>query len=130
MIDFLHEASRANAPGTRRPCKSPKKSPQSTRSLPMEKLNVWERNVAAHLKQHRPKMYRELMRSGQLEATCRKMWEEYTNQLADLVSNQGLPYNQAEELAQPLAFPQSESDQPLLGENPNKPDPITAAITY
>ena len=38
------------------------------------KLSTREKDVLEHLNQHRPKMYRELMRSGQLEATCRRMW--------------------------------------------------------
>ena len=45
--------------------------------------------------------------------------------IAHPVSDQGLPYNQAEELATPLAFPPSEKDQPHLGENPARADPTT-----
>src|ERR1035441_1111283 len=93
------------------------------------KLNYREQKVADHLKEFRPKMYRELVKSGQLEATARRMWEEYTSQLHELAVNQKLPYNQAEELARELAFPPSEQDQPHLGEDPSAADPTSLETT-
>jgi hypothetical protein len=34
-------------------------------------LDTRERDVVKHLKEHRPRMYQELVRNGQLEATAR-----------------------------------------------------------
>jgi len=68
-------------------------------------------------------MYAELKKSGQLEATAKRMWAEYTGNLADLVQK-GLPYNQAEELSRERAFPPGESDQPHLGEMPSSPTTV------
>ena len=87
-------------------------------------LNIRERSVANHLRQHRPKMYHELVKSGPLESTARRMWAEYTDQLHDLTVNKHLPYNQAEELVREVAYPPSEQDQPHLGESPT-----TAKVT-
>ena len=89
------------------------------------KLSIREQQVANHLKAHRPKMYAELLKSGQLEAEAKRMWEEYTDELASLVQK-GLPYNQAQELSRERAFPPSESDQPHLGE---RSAPTTAETT-
>ena len=84
-------------------------------------LNCREQQVVEHLKEHRPKMYRELVQSGQLEATAKRMWEERTDQWRDLVVNHGLAADQAEELVREVAFPPDERDQPHLGENPRLP---------
>ena len=100
-------------------------------------LSAPEQKVANHLKENRPEMYQDLVKAGSLEATVRRMWEEYTYQLAEtitsLVVNQGLSrsqaYNQAEELCRELAFPPSESDQPRLGEDPSAKDPTTLMTT-
>jgi hypothetical protein len=86
--------------------------------------NIRERAVANHLKEHRPKMYQELVRTGQLEATVRRMWEEHTDLLHELTVNRKLPYDQAMELARETAFPPSEKDQPRLGENPSGPTSV------
>ena len=91
-------------------------------------MSVRERSVAEHLKEHRPKMYAELVGSVKLEATAHQMWEEYTNQLANLVDNK-VPYNQAQELCREIAFPPSEQDQPHLGEDPTAADPTTLTTT-
>jgi hypothetical protein len=93
------------------------------------KLSSREQEVADHLKACRPKMYWELVKSGKLEETAHQMWEEYTNQLATLVSEKGLPYNQAQELCQEIAFPPTEQDQPHLGEDPTAKDPTSATTT-
>jgi hypothetical protein len=81
-------------------------------------LNIREQEVVKHLKEHRPKMYRELLRSGQLEATAARMWKEFVDQLYELTTVQKLPHNQAMEMCRELAFPPSERDQPRLGEDP------------
>jgi hypothetical protein len=86
-------------------------------------LSYREQKVADHLKEHRPRMYAELVKSGRLEATAKRMWSEYTDQYADLIEK-GLAPNQAEELSRELAFPPSESDQPHLGEQPQGPTTV------
>ncbi len=92
-------------------------------------LSYREQKVADHLKQFRPKLYRELVKSHQLEATARQMWADYTEQLWDLTVNQKLPHNQAVELVRDVAFPPSEADQPNLGEHPESRDPTSVATT-
>jgi len=87
-------------------------------------LDCREQKVADHLKEHRPKMYKELQASGNLEKVVKGMWAQYTDRLADLVSNQGVPYNQAQELVRELAFPPNEKDQPQLGADPLRPTSV------
>jgi len=94
---------------------------------PKLKLSYREQQVAEHLKEHRPKMYRELKASGQLEATCIRMWRAYADQLYDLEVLKKLPHDQAVELVREVAFPPSEKDQALLGEQP--PEPTTVETT-
>jgi hypothetical protein len=88
-----------------------------------------EQAVADHLKQFRPKMYRDLVKSHNLELTAKKMWSDYTDQLYELTVMQKLPHNQAEELVREVAFPPSEKDQPELGENPESRDPTSVETT-
>lgn len=77
--------------------------------------SIREQQVINHLKENRPKMYAELQKSNQLEATAKRMWEDYTAELADLVHKK-VPYDQAQELCRERAFPPGEEDQPRLGE--------------
>ena len=94
------------------------------------KLNYREKQVLEHLKEHRPKMYRELMAKGTLESTCRRMWEEYGDQLDKLTLGPNkIPYDQALELVREVAFPPDENDQPHLGESIDGPDPISGETT-
>ncbi len=71
-------------------------------------LRIREKQVANQFVANRPNMYAELKKSGQLEATAKRMWAEYTAELADLVRS-GVPYNQAEEMSRERAFPQSKA---------------------
>lgn len=92
-------------------------------------LNYREQQVANHLKEYRPKEYQELVKAGKLEATVRQMWEDYTDQLHNLTVIQGLPYNQATEKLRELIYPQSEKEQPHLGEDQSAKDPTSIKIT-
>ncbi len=96
---------------------------------PNKPLDHDEQKVADHLKEFRPAMYQALVKSGQLEATARKMWADYTDQLYNLTVEKKLPRNQAEELVRDVAFPPSEEDQPRLGEDPSAADPTSARTT-
>jgi hypothetical protein len=91
-------------------------------------LNIREQQIADHLKTFRPKMYQELVRTGQLEPTVKQMWAEYTDQLHELTVVKKLPFNQAQELLLDLIRPPSEQDQPHLGENPGT-DPTSRTTT-
>jgi hypothetical protein len=72
----------------------------------------------AHWKEHRPRMYRELEQSGQLEEALYAAQELTKDALANLLS-QGVPDNQAWEAVREnwLLLP-SEEQVPNLGENP------------
>lgn len=83
-------------------------------------LTYREQQVVDHLKEHRPKMYAELVKNGQLESQAKRMWQAYTDSLHDLTMHKGLPFDQAQELSRELAFPPAESDQPNLGEDPRR----------
>jgi len=83
-------------------------------------LNCREQEVLNHLRKHRPRMFRELKASGRLDATVKRMWEEYGDQLDKLTLGANkIPYDQALELVREVAFPPDENDQPHLGENPD-----------
>ncbi len=100
--------------------------PSPVKKLP---LSSREQKVVDHLKNFRPKMYKELVASGTLESTARQMWRDYTDQWYELVVEKKLPANQAEELCRETAFPPSEKDQPNLGEDPAAKDPTTLTTT-
>jgi hypothetical protein len=52
------------------------------------------------------------------------MWREYTDPLYDLEVLKKLPHDPAVELVGEVAFPPSEKDQPLLGEQPREPTTV------
>ncbi len=70
-----------------------------------------------HLKEHRPKMYRELKASGQLEEFLKERAEAAGSLLSDLIG-QGAAHDAAwEEASRELYLP-TEEDVPHLGESP------------
>jgi hypothetical protein len=89
---------------------------------PAMMLNARERAVANHLKEHRPAMYRELVKSGHLENQARRMWADYTDQLHELTVNHKVPHDQADELVREVAFPPSDPARDLApGGGPCRP---------
>jgi len=75
--------------------------------------------IKAHWKEHRPRMYRELERQGQLDQAVYLAQERTRDAFAELVSNQGVPAFQADEATRELwAFLPSEDDVPDLGFDP------------
>jgi len=68
--------------------------------------------IKAHWKQHRPKMYAGLEKSGHLQESVYQA-QEQTSDLMDDLLDKGLDYNQAWELArEEWAFLPSEEDEP------------------
>ena len=92
----------------------PPKSPLENHPLVNETKEHW--------KEHRPKLYAELQKNGQLHQRAVKAVDQTQEELLDLV-NQGANYDQAwEAVRERHMFLPSEEDQPDLGESPdNKP---------
>jgi hypothetical protein len=66
--------------------------------------------IKAHWNQHRPKMYADLEKSGDLAESLHAA-QERTSDLMESLLNQGLPYHQAWELArEEWAFLLAEED--------------------
>jgi hypothetical protein len=66
-----------------------------------------------HLREHRPRMYRELQQSGQLNQYLHDKGEEVGDLIAGLVEK-GVPWLEAWELAKDLVYPPTEADVPNL----------------
>ena len=68
-------------------------------------------------KRLRPKMYRELVKSGQLDSALKAAQEQTSNMIADLILK-GMQVHEAKEVVLPMfVSPMSEDDQPDLGES-------------
>lgn len=91
-------------------------------------LTGWASAAAKQWKKYRPKMYQELVKTGQLESRANKAAEQTRDALADLIS-QGVPYDQAwESVREMWIYLPSEEDVPNLGEDPqSRPDPCELA---
>ena len=70
-----------------------------------------------HLKEHRPKLYRQLKREGRLEAFVNGQAEQCGQLLSDLIG-QGVAHDAAWEEASRLLYLPTEADVPRLGESP------------
>jgi len=66
-----------------------------------------------HLREHRPRMYRELQQSGQLEAFLRQRAEAAQKILGDMVEA-GSQYHEAWEVAKDEIYLPTEQDVPNL----------------
>jgi hypothetical protein len=74
------------------------------------------REILEHWRVHRPRMYADLKRQGELEAAALDAQERTVGALVDLL-HKGVPYPQAWELVrEEWAFLPSEEDVPALGE--------------
>lgn len=81
------------------------------------KLSGWAQQAKKHWKTYRPKMYRQLQRSGRLNETLQQAAENTGEALADCIEK-GMKYDQAWELVREMwLFLPSEEDQPKLGES-------------
>ena len=88
-------------------------------SLPSQTqtLSGWAQQAKAHWKKYRPKMYRELQRSGRLNQAAQEAANN-TVEALNTCMNQGMSYDQAwEYVREQYMFLPSEEDQPKLGEN-------------
>lgn len=68
-----------------------------------------------HLKQHRPKMFRELKNRGTLNATVLRM-QDQANRKMDALERGGLYHHEAWEIMKDDVLLPSEEDVPNLGE--------------
>lgn len=75
-------------------------------------LNSLGRQIKEHWRQFRPKDYRRLEQAGKLDEHLYQLQERHGNTVASLVSDHGLNYDQAWELARESsgAFPPSEEE--------------------
>lgn len=88
-------------------------------------LNPWAQQAKKHWKEFRPKMYRELQRSGQLNQALRQAAENTVEDLINCI-HRGMKYDQAWELVRErYLFLPSEEDQPHLAE---QNDPLNAEL--
>ena len=67
-----------------------------------------------HLKKHRPKMYRQLSESGELNDYLIDLQDRATSQLGEMIKN-GAMYHEAKEVVNQMLFPPSEEEEPILG---------------
>jgi len=80
------------------------------------------RAAIQHWKEHRPKMYAELVRTGKLEEAAYEAQERTTDALAELIS-QRMPFHMAwESVRENWIYLPPERTQPNLGETPEPPD--------
>jgi hypothetical protein len=70
-----------------------------------------------HLKEHRPKLFRQLKQEGRLRAFVEGQAEQYSQLLFDLIV-QGAAHDAAHEEASRLLYLPTEEDVPRLGEDP------------
>lgn len=70
--------------------------------------------IAAHWEEHRPTMYNALKQQGELTKAVYEVQEMMAETLADLISKQGLRYDEAWEMVREIGFLPSEEDEPDL----------------
>jgi hypothetical protein len=91
-------------------------------------LQGWARATADHWKEHRPRMYQELVESGELEARAKQAVELTRDALAEAIAH-GMKYDQAWPAVREMwMYLPAEEDVPNLGEDPDsQPDPSNLA---
>jgi hypothetical protein len=82
-------------------------------------------NARQHWQEHRPKMFRQLEESNQLERKLQEAVEDYSDEFAKATSERGLTEYEAREMLLPqYIYLPPESDQQNLGEmNPEPQEP-------
>jgi hypothetical protein len=73
--------------------------------------------IAAHWQKYRPTMYQALKSKGQLRQAVYEAQEQTADLLTQLISQQGMRYDEAWEVAREIAFLPDEEELPMLGEN-------------
>jgi hypothetical protein len=89
----------------------------------------WARESKAHWQKHRPKMYNELEKSGQLEDTLRTAVQRAQDQCAANLDAGMDPFEAERQAKTDYLLLPDEEDVPLLGENPDSlPDPANLPV--
>jgi hypothetical protein len=82
-------------------------------------LDSLGQQIKTHWREHRPTMYREMVKAGKLDQAVYRAQERTRDAFAKLVSNQGVPPGQADEATRELwAFLPDEHDVPDVGFDP------------
>ena len=91
-------------------------------------LYGWAHMAAEHWKKYRPKMYRELVKSGQLESRANQA-AQLTKDAVNQAFDEGMTYDEAWQTFrnQWMLLP-SEEEMPNLGQDPNAPPDPGALI--
>jgi hypothetical protein len=79
-------------------------------------VSAYEKLHENHLRENRPKMYQELMESGQLKNYLSDVAERARNLRHNLLQS-GLQDLEAQEFVNEILFPPSEKDQPVIGQD-------------
>src|ERR1019366_2455694 len=96
----------------------------------MKPLSPWAMEAEAHWKKYRPKMYRELKESGELNEFLEKAAHRAMDQCVAYVESGMHPLEAESEAKRNYLFLPDEEDVPLLGENPDAlPDPANLMTT-
>lgn len=89
-------------------------------------LGPWEREAKAHRQKYRPKMYKQLEESGQLESSLRNAVDRAKDQTAAMAEAGYHPFEAESESKRQHLFLPAEEDAPELGANPDAlPDPAS-----
>jgi hypothetical protein len=90
----------------------------------MKPLSPWAMEAEAHWRKYRPKMYREMEQSGELNDFLAKAARRAMDQCAASVAAGMHPLEAESEAKRNYLLLPDEEDVPLLGENPDAlPDP-------
>jgi hypothetical protein len=81
-------------------------------------LEPWIRDTKAHWKQHRPKMYADLVAKGKLDSHAQKAAEQTSKEYQAGITNGMDPQASWESVRENHMFLPDEEDQPSLGESP------------
>jgi hypothetical protein len=96
----------------------------------MKTLSTWATEAKAHWRKYRPKMYRELKQSGDLNDFLEKAARRAMDQCVAFVEAGMHPLEAESEAKRNYLFLPDEEDVPLLGENPDAlPDPANLMTT-
>lgn len=96
----------------------------------MKPLSPWAMEAEAHWRKYRPKMYRELKQSGELNDFLEKAARRAMDQCVAYVEAGMHPFEAESEAKRDYLLLPDEDDVPLLGENPDAlPDPANLMTT-
>jgi hypothetical protein len=93
-------------------------------------LSPWAQEAKEHLRQHRPRMYAALEKSGKLDSQVQKMANNASKEFLSAANNGMDPFEAESEAKKNNIFLPSEEDQPHLGESQvSSQDPINLETT-